>query len=448
MPNERIQFIIDNLQEGLDVEVKNWLGGLENNNQRAALAKEVIALANNGGGYVVIGFSDDDAVLREIAPEPGQLEAFSQDAIAGLVQRFVSPPCQCAVEYSSPQGSEISHPVIIVPGNHRTPLFAARGCEDGSLLPGKVYVRRPGGFSEEARNQDDWEKLIERLVKARQTEMLGAIREIMNPSAAIIPEADETLREWQQENYEAWQAIVGAFDQGDPRRLITGHWSVAFAIQPFETESLNRLNEVLDREMPKHSGWPPFTYLHREPINPTAQGNSVTAYIGHAAEGEDPNTRAIHADYWRISREGKGFLLRPMQEDRDGYPGQIYPSPEGPFFDWVFPIYRMAEVLKFIEALSRHFSDSGASFELQLNYYNTAGRKLQTGTGKYFLDDGAACRAGQLESTLSAPVADVETNLDELLYVLLTPIYEQFQFTHLPRQLITNVVGEVLNTRF
>lgn len=181
MPDERIQFIIDNLQESLDVEVKNWLNGLASRDDEARLAKEIIALASGGGSYVLIGFDDAGADSPEIEPEEGQLEAFTQDAISNLVERNAMPPCQCRVEEYKRAGSEQEHPVIVVPGEHRTPVWARRGSPNDELQNGKVYIRRPGGRSEVARNQDDWEKLIDRLIQARQADILDAIREIITP---------------------------------------------------------------------------------------------------------------------------------------------------------------------------------------------------------------------------------------------------------------------------
>ena len=77
MPDEKIQFIADNLQENLEVEVKNWLNGLQAKSDKAILAREIIALANHGGGYIFIGFDDKGATLPEIAPAVGELEAFT-----------------------------------------------------------------------------------------------------------------------------------------------------------------------------------------------------------------------------------------------------------------------------------------------------------------------------------------------------------------------------------
>jgi predicted HTH transcriptional regulator len=59
MSDSKIQFLINNLHENLEVEVKNWLNGLQSNDEKATLAKEIIALANHGGGYIFIGFEDE-----------------------------------------------------------------------------------------------------------------------------------------------------------------------------------------------------------------------------------------------------------------------------------------------------------------------------------------------------------------------------------------------------
>ena len=50
--SDRITFLINHLSERQDIEVKNWLNGLQKAADKARLAKEIIALANNGGGDI------------------------------------------------------------------------------------------------------------------------------------------------------------------------------------------------------------------------------------------------------------------------------------------------------------------------------------------------------------------------------------------------------------
>ena len=56
-PNADLDDLINEPRETLDVEVKEWLD-LTDNDHRAMIAKEIIALANHGGGFLVIGFKE------------------------------------------------------------------------------------------------------------------------------------------------------------------------------------------------------------------------------------------------------------------------------------------------------------------------------------------------------------------------------------------------------
>lgn len=416
--------------------MKNWLNGLREKGDKAKLAKEIIALANSGGGRIFIGFLDqrDNNFFSEIKPKEGELEAFTQDVIAEIVERYVSPPCQCSVEIVSRTNSESQHPVIIVPGKHRTPLFAAKASPDGkSLSAGKVYIRRVGGCSEEARNQDDWEKLIDRLVKARQGEMLDSIREILNPSPEILVK-DDGLDSWYDENIEIWKKKAG---NANSTRFKKGYWTVAFSIDPFQTEDLKSLDTAL-RNMPKFSGWPPFTYLDSIEYRPKPQDNCIMAYVP-----SDPiDFQCTSHDFWRICRDGKGFMLRPMEEDASGYINDVHSES---FFSLILPIYRMTEILKFIEALAEHFSNRNASFHVILNYHGTENRKLEHNSFRYFPLDRSVCYSDSLESSIKGQVTKIETNIEELILRLLTPIYEQFNFMELSPALVKNVVKEALS---
>ena len=451
MSDPRIQFLIDNLQESLDVEVKNWLGGLGSNEEKSKFAKEIIALANNGGGYIFIGFGDKGAGHPGLTPLTSEKEAFTQDAIAAVVNSYITPAFQCSLGWYRRAGSQIKHPVISVPGGHRTPVFAKRSSPDGAeaterLQNNVVYVRRPGGQSEPPRSQDDWAKLLERLVKARQGDLLDAIREILNPLNTLAEPAS-TLLEWQDESLKAWQSRISALKPGDGRRLESGYWSFAFLVLLDNPPSLAEINDALRKGLSHLSGWPPFTYLHQTPMRPVAQGDVMEAWL---ANTHDQNQFIDHNgdnDFWRVSRSGKGFLLRPMQEDEPGYLSNRYPPPQGKSFDLTLPIYRMAELLKLVEAFGLKFADENARYDVLLRYYGMKDRTLQQHKWEYALRDGARCHSEMLESRLSGIISELSTNIEERVFALLTPVFEQFDFTKLPKVIVDNVVKEALTYR-
>ncbi|WP_409562239.1 ATP-binding protein [Hyphomicrobium sp. B1] len=443
MTDEQIQALINNLQEGLYVEVKNWLGGLAEERERARLAKEIIALANSGGGAIFIGFDDTAQGHPEIAPEQGHLEAFSQDRIAAVVARYVTPPCQCRVAYAQRLGSEIRHPVIIVPGDHRTPLWASRADPEQRILQtDRVYVRRPGGASEPSRTQDDWEKLIDRLVKARQDDLLTAMRKVINPLAETDQTPRPNLEEWDRESYAAWTAKIAQLAADSPHRLAEGHWTFSFSIEGFQAESLNALNEMLRQDMPAYSGWPPFTYLQAEGRRPVARGDLIEAWLANLADNNGETS-----DYWRISRDGKGFLLRPMQEDRADFMANRMPRPQPPLFDWILPIYRVTELLKFVEALALRFAGANSQISVILRYYSAVGRRLCCHSLRWNVLEGARCAEESISSSLTFPTEEIGINIEERVQALLVPIFEQFEFTELRKAIVDRVVQEVLGNR-
>lgn len=76
-------------RETMEIEVKEWLD-LQENDHRALLAKEIIALANHGGGYIVVGFREtDDGLFEPVPPSPEQMRGWSQDAVQDVVSKYV-----------------------------------------------------------------------------------------------------------------------------------------------------------------------------------------------------------------------------------------------------------------------------------------------------------------------------------------------------------------------
>ncbi|TVQ94622.1 MAG: hypothetical protein EA397_01275, partial [Deltaproteobacteria bacterium] len=334
------------------------------------------------------------------------------------------------------------HPVITVPGDHRTPVWAARSSPDQSTLrTDTVYVRRPGGSSEPPKTQDDWEKLLERLLRARGTDLLDAIREIMHPSKQRGPDLP-ALATWHEDSLSRWRSRVDPLPDGDARKLDVGYWTFSFEITPFAQPSLSELIEFLRHGVRRYSGWPPFTYLDAGPRKPKALGNDIEAWL--AAEHDRRQTVAVdeRCDFWRLSKQGTGFLLRPMQEDRSSYLRGAQP---GNFFDYELPVYRATELLKFVEAMAVTFVDRNTQYAAKLCYHGMEGRTLRHHRGRTFFAEGARCSQDVVQSHLSGSISDFEHNLDEVVYKLLYPIYEQFEFTELPMAVVNATVRDALS---
>jgi len=61
--------------------------------------------------------------------------------------------------------------------------------------------------------------------------------------------------------------------------------------------------------------------------------------------------------------------------------------------------------------------------------------------------EGARCAEPTISSSLSFPAQEIGINLEEKIQALLVPIFEQFEFTRLPKTLVDHVVAEALGNR-
>ena len=158
-PNRRLADLLVEPREDLDVEVKGWLDLAGSGEHKATLAKALLALANHGGGYVLLGLTETDSSIVPATGRPATLNNYSQDQVNGIVQSYAEPPFHCAVHHlAGPDGGV--HPIVVVPGGHRVPVRAKRSGPNGEIVQvHAIYIRRPGAKSEVPQSAREWDEL-------------------------------------------------------------------------------------------------------------------------------------------------------------------------------------------------------------------------------------------------------------------------------------------------
>ena len=148
--------LIAGANENLGVEFKAWMD-TGDNEVRAKLARHIAALANHGGGYLVFGV--DDKTRKPLGATELRPALFGQDAISGIVKRYLDPRVQVVLENAQYEG--VTYPVIVVPSHGSRPVVAiANGPNDAQRRPvgvrqGTIYIRGAGPESAPIRNVDD-----------------------------------------------------------------------------------------------------------------------------------------------------------------------------------------------------------------------------------------------------------------------------------------------------
>jgi predicted HTH transcriptional regulator len=167
--------------ETLEIELKAWLD-LTSKGPRATLAKELIALANHGGGHVILGF--DDAGPAPISRPTGY--TVTTDDVNGIVSRYADPAFHCEVR------DVAGHVVIAVPGGHKVPIRSKRGGPNGEVIENRYYIRRPGPNSETPLTGLEWDTLLRRCIDNREAELEAIVTRVTRAmgSSTVTPRAD------------------------------------------------------------------------------------------------------------------------------------------------------------------------------------------------------------------------------------------------------------------
>lgn len=435
MIQQQLQALLAHPREDLHIEVKCWLD-LTDEEQKADLAKAMLALANSGGGYILLGFTKGDTGYVPQQPRPQDLRVYSHDSVNGIIRSYADPPFHCEVyQVPHPHTGEL-FPIILVPGGHRVPIRAKRdGPRNRHIQENAYYIRRPGPSSEPPRTAQEWDDLLRRCLLVQREELLDSIRAILlgEPSSpkAGLEAARKALDEWVLQSRVRWEAAVTQrLGEAGRKRYEHGTWSVAYTIiGDFESPSLPGLLELL-RDVEGHeSGWSPWWVPTRDPIKPYVYESVAECLI--AAPEREWFSDGAHSDFWRASPKGKLFLLRGYQDDGDDARRRgIQP---GTVFDFVLPIWRVGECLLHAHRLATRLAGQSASVLIRFTWEGLANRVLSNWTcPARDLSYARRCYQSTVTSELLSPAGDIIDQLPEAVKKITNPLYEAFDFFDMP----------------
>lgn len=429
----QLQSLVDEPREALNIEVKRWLD-LAVKDDQATLAKAAIALANHGGGFIVLGFEEQaDGSFESHMPRPASLEGFSPDTIARIVATYAEPAFQVEVSRIARRDDGAVHVVIQVPGGHRTPVMAKKGSPDQkTLIASRVYIRRPTPESAEPGSATEWRELLDRCIRAGRDDLLDAIRGVLDGRAnSMVSNESSSLKRldaWRTAGLARWQALAPANPAGEPTDP-PGTYTVVYQMNgEVPPHSLPDLVDLLS-QVRGYTGWRPWWVPTRDGIRPYSFDDAVECYLGG-----DANRRTAdpaHADFWRVSSAGQLFLVRGFQEDSDRE--RIAP---GTAFDLVLPVWRMGECLLHAEAFTALLCQEPRPITFEVTWQGLRGRELVAMEGRRMVFPGHIAKQDTLTRQLTVSSDQISDRLPELVYELVQPLYALFDFFQLPKALV------------
>lgn len=449
---ERLADLLIDPREDLDFEFKSWLDLRNDNDAKATFAKAALALANHGGGFIVLGLVEVDAGVAEAPGRPVTFDAYGQDLINGIIQNYADPAFHCAVHVvASP--TRALFPIIVVPGGHRVPVRARRAGPHGNIVElNAIYIRKPGPRSETPQSAQDWDGLLARCLANRRDEMFDQIRDLVTGTVPQV--AAETgpgrLDQWIEAGVARWNALIAPLPETSGPRCPRGHYRFAYEIEgAIRAIAPAQFPEVLRASVVRHTGWPPFWYPTRAGIQPYPFDGVVECWLGG-----DPNTAPndhdpAHSDFWRISPDGFAFLLRGYQEDgMEVQRPDRQRIPPGTLFDVTLPVWRVGETMLHAARLAHNLFEGPAMVTFAAHYEGLAGRALTSISGRRLIWDNRIARQNAITLKTKIDAASIEPNLPEIVQPLLTPLYGLFDFFDLPMRLVVDELGQMRAGQF
>ena len=431
-------------REDLAVEYKGWLD-LSQEKGKATLAKACIALANHGGGFLVLGFEEEGDSLESI-PRPDHDNDITQDAINSVIRRYADPAFHCQLHMIPHPVTEVDHPVIVVPSDLSVPVISKRTCQD-TIQQHRCYIRKSGPRSEEPQTAEEWRILLRRCVLASREDMLSAIRAIVlgNAKTGIeTPDSREELKGFRATSFEKWRELTNHLNPDSPECFPHGYYQVS--IQPVGSSSAGTLQVLKDwlshARLIKLTGSDPFPDKNREPWRPQPIDDHIEAWLGQRTDENIPR-ESMYSDYWRASRKGQLYTIRGYTEDSLEERRNVQP---GTVFDVGLPVWRIGEVLYFASRFFEKF-EGVQTVIINCRFTRLTGRTL---TSIDYRRDvwTRACSSDKIESNTSVTPRQLEENMVEVVHQLLTPFYEAFDFFVLTRQLVEEELERLRKGRF
>ncbi|MBA3042856.1 MAG: ATP-binding protein [Alphaproteobacteria bacterium] len=417
--------LVDDPNERLAVEYKAFVDP-NAPVARAKLARHIAALANHGGGYLVVGFNDD---LSPSNPRPGPLD---RDFVASVVRKYLEPPFQCDVRQVTAR-SGLSFSVVVVPSHSSVPICAKAG---GPQIEGKVqglqagayYVRKPGPASEAILTAAEWGPLIRRCALHERASILGAI-DIALRGAEPSKDLEGELEAWHRaaaESYIRDIATHGASVADVDKR----HFQFSYLIDPSDggpppkdfITILDQVNQAVDQQV--HTGWGMFHIFYggngaRFTVAPDVQGGG-SEFVETNFIRDDSRVGAT--DLWRVSPEGFATLIRGYIEDTHWWTSRG--ATAGTAFSPNQMVMSLAELVLHAATLAIHYPAS-TQVLFRCEWVGLEGRSLDDFQGRWMFS-GHQPREDRRLATAAFSIGELTADWSNVVERLAGPVARAF----------------------
>ncbi len=236
------------------------------------------------------------------------------------------------------------------------------------------------------------------------------------------------LQDFSNDARNRWEELTSNQPANSPARFTLGYYEMGFSLvnaKPSKDlpELQTRLTEA-GRTMPMP--WHPFWQPQEMEYKPHPYKDFVETWLGKPSDTGEIND-SLHGDFWRASRDGKLYTIRPYLEDHREH------FTHGEVIEVNLPIWRIAEGLMFASRFAETFEEVD-EIAIHCRFTGLDGRRLDC-----FDEMNRVMLLGlglgppkhvshRKEITLNKQVSlrQAQDNLPQVIHTLLGGLYERF----------------------
>ncbi len=260
------------------------------------LVKDIIAIANTEGGYIVIGVAEKDEGFELVGVSAEQAGTYESTALCQFLQRYADPPINVQIKKTSHEGKNFV--VLEIPRFKDTPHICQKDYPD-VLSDRALYVRSDSNESAPIKSSSDFRALIETAIRNRADSLLSSFRAILTSSAPLAESVGRPREQFKPQ----LEAARRRFDEKYPYKEKNYSFFVETVFQPQSFDQYRfrsaALKAAAQGASVSFTGWP-FIFIHynrEECLSFTDDGIEGTIEWQDFAKHDA-------FDFWRFNESG------------------------------------------------------------------------------------------------------------------------------------------------
>jgi len=446
MDTEKYKFIISLLEYPEETPLTEYKSAVKfdpKSEFAAKLVKHIFGQANNGGGYIVIGFREDSSgkLLLDDSLDENVSKSYETTSLCQTVDSFLSAGQRIELQVHKVEFEGRIFPVISVQEFRGSPYFCRKdyvGADKKPILrEGAIYIRDVAAKTVSIAGPEHWNVILKTAVRQRQSEQLEHLRNLLGQMGLAIPDVGSTSNPDVSRN-NSWIESQADVARKKLQELYSDTGIFEIAHFPEDTSGVwdqEQLVTAAQKAVVRKTGWPIGMVMGKPEFAPQPLADGIKAMIDAANS----------FDYWALNRHGTFYFLRRLDEDGDWDRARRGKE------DWIYfdtRIWRVAEALLHCSNLYKDLElSSDTPISIRINHSGLKGRVLGAGNRMRLMHWRRSTGEDAVSWSKTVPLGSIEPSLADLTREMTRALFMLFEFWEPTDQIYREVFNEFSKAR-